>query len=34
LARVGSVCTIRDGRILSLTTRNVGDVEAEMARGE
>ena len=33
-ARVGSVCTIRDGRILSLTTRNVGDVESEMARGE
>ena len=33
-ARVGSVCTIRDGRILSLTARNVGDVEAELARGE
>jgi len=33
-ARVGSVCTIRDGRIASLTARNVGDVEAEMARGE
>ena len=33
-ARVGSVCTIRDGRILSLTARNVGDVEREMARGE
>ena len=32
-ARVGVVCDIRDGRILSLTARNVGDVENEMAAG-
>jgi ketosteroid isomerase-like protein len=30
-ARVGVVCALRDGRILSLTARNVGDVEREIA---
>jgi ketosteroid isomerase-like protein len=32
-ARVGVVCDMRDGRILSLTARNVGDVEDEIAAG-
>ena len=29
-ARVGVVCELRDGRIATLTARNVGDVEDEM----
>jgi ketosteroid isomerase-like protein len=29
-ARVGAVFGLRDGRIVSMTARNVGDVEAEM----
>ena len=32
-ARVGVVCDMRDGRILRLTARNVGDVEDEIAAG-
>jgi ketosteroid isomerase-like protein len=32
-ARVGVVCEMRDGRIATLTARNVGDVEREI-RGE
>ena len=32
-ARVGVVSDMRDGRILSLTARNVGDVENEIAAG-
>jgi ketosteroid isomerase-like protein len=32
-ARVGVVCDMRDGRILTLTARNVGDVEDEIAAG-
>ena len=32
-ARVGVVCEIRDGRIATLTARNVGDVEKEMRGG-
>ena len=32
-ARVGVVCHMRDGRILTLTARNVGDVEDEIAAG-
>jgi ketosteroid isomerase-like protein len=31
-ARVGVVCEMRDERILSLTARNVGDVEDEIRR--
>ena len=33
-ARVGVVCEMRDGRILCLTARNVGDVEAEIRRAQ
>jgi ketosteroid isomerase-like protein len=29
-ARVGVVCDVRDGRIVELTVRNVGDVEQEL----
>jgi ketosteroid isomerase-like protein len=32
-ARVGVVCEMRDGRILTLTARNVGDVEREIRGG-
>jgi ketosteroid isomerase-like protein len=32
-ARVGVVCEMREGRILTLTARNVGDVEGEIAAG-
>jgi ketosteroid isomerase-like protein len=32
-ARVGVVCEMREGRIVSLTARNVGDVEEEIAAG-
>ena len=31
-ARVGVVCELRNGRIATLTARNVGDVEEEMRR--
>jgi ketosteroid isomerase-like protein len=31
-ARVGVVCEMRDGRIVKLTARNAGDVEAEIRR--
>ena len=32
-ARVGLVCQMRGGRILTLTARNVGDVEREIRGG-
>jgi ketosteroid isomerase-like protein len=30
-ARVGVVCTLREGRILSLTAHNAGDIEARLS---
>ena len=33
-ARVGVVCEMRDGRILTLTARNAGDVEKEIRASE
>jgi ketosteroid isomerase-like protein len=32
-ARVGVMCDVREGRIVSLTARNVGDVEREIHAG-
>jgi ketosteroid isomerase-like protein len=32
-ARVGVVCEVREGRILTLTARNAGDVEREIHGG-